>query len=163
LYEVGALLQLVEEEDGEFYFDIATHNLELERSNNIDISLRKFEGDLGFILNAFYNRIDNYYYLAETGLTRAVTHEHDDDHEHEHNSELPIFIYQARDAELYGFEAELMWQLSAPFKLSFTSDYIRAQLVDGDDLPRIPPLRIGARAEYEQGNWRAELSSQHYF
>lgn len=165
LYEVGALLQLVDDEDGEFHFDLARTDLELETSNNIDISLRKFEGDFGFILNAFYNRIDNYYYLADTGLTREGGHEHDhsDADEHDHSSELPVFIYQARDAELYGFETEFVWQLAAPLKLSLTSDYIRAQLVDGGDLPRIPPLRVGARAEYEVGNWRAELSGQHYF
>lgn len=167
LYEVGALLQVIEDEGGEFHFDLARADVELETSNNIDISLRKFEGDFGFIFNAFYNSIDNYYYLAETGLTREgedAHSEHEAEGEHEdHSSELPVFIYQARDANLYGFESEIVWQLAAPFKLSLTSDYIRAQLDEGGDLPRIPPLRVGARGEYEMGNWRAELSSQHYF
>lgn len=167
LYEVGALLQVVEDEDGEFHFDLARADVELETSNNIDISLRKFEGDFGFILNAFYNSIDNYYYLAETGLTYEGEDSHSEHEEEgghdEHASELPVFIYQARDAELYGFEGELVWQLAAPFKLSLTSDYIRAKLDEGGDLPRIPPLRVGARGEYEFGNWRAELSGQHYF
>jgi iron complex outermembrane receptor protein len=167
LYEVGALLQVVEDEDGEFHFDLASADFELETSNNIDISLRKFEGDFGFILNAFYNNIENYYYLAETGLTREGEDSHSDDETEaghdDHGSELPVFIYQARDAELYGFEGEMVWQLAAPFKLSLTSDYIRAQLDKGGDLPRIPPLRVGARGEYEIGNWRAELSGQHYF
>jgi iron complex outermembrane receptor protein len=76
---------------------------------------------------------------------------------------LPVFIYQARDANLYGFEGEVIWQASTPLKLSFTTDYTRAQLDDDGDLPRIPPLRVGARAEYEIGSWRAELSGQHYF
>lgn len=166
LYEVGALLQLVEDEPGEFHFDLARADVELETSNNIDLSLRKFEGDFGFIFNAFYNRIDNYYYLAETGMTYESEHDHGDENEadeHDHGSELPVFIYQARDADLYGFEGEIIWQLNAPFKLSLTSDYIRAQLDEGGDLPRIPPLRVGARAEYALGNWRAELSGQHYF
>lgn len=166
LYEVGALLQVFEDEDGEFHFDLARTDVDLETSNNIDISLRKFEGDFGFILNAFYNSIDNYYYLAETGLNSESAHDHESEEEEghdDHGSELPIFIYQARDAELYGFEGEIIWQLTAPFKLSLTSDYIRAQLDDGGDLPRIPPLRVGARGEYEIGNWRAELSGQHYF
>lgn len=166
LYEVGALLQLVEDEPGEFHFDLARTDVELETSNNIDFSLRKFEGDFGFIFNAFYNSIDNYYYLAESGMTRETTHMHegeDGEDGHEHSSELPVFIYQARDADLYGFEGEIVWQLSTPFKLSLTSDYIRAQLDEGGDLPRIPPLRVGARGEYELGRWRAELSGQHYF
>jgi len=166
LYEVGAILQLIEEED-HFHFDLARTDLELETSNNLDLSLRKFEGDFGFVLNAFYNQIDNYYYLAETNAVYEVEHDHGEeehtDGEHEHAAELPVFIYQARDAELYGFEGEFNWQVSTPLKLSFTSDYTRAQLKDGGDLPRIPPLRIGASAEYESGKWRAELSSQHYF
>lgn len=166
LYEVGALLRLVEDEPGEFHFDLARTDLELEKSNNIDISLRKFEGDFGFILNAFYNSINNYYYLSETGMTRETAHEHGEEgeeHGHEHASELPVYIYQAQDANLYGFEGEVIWQASTPLKLSFTTDYTRAQLDDGGDLPRIPPLRIGARAEYEIGSWRAELSGQYYF
>lgn len=166
LYEVGALLQLIEDEPGEFHFELAHAELELETSNNIDLSLRKFEGDVGFIFNVFYNSIDNYYYLTDTGLSRETAHEHSSDGEaegHEHGSEMPVFIYQARDAKLYGFESEIIWQVSAPLKFSFTSDYIRAQLDEGGDLPRIPPLRIGARAEYKAGNWRAELSGQHYF
>ena len=167
LYEVGSLLRLVEDEPGEVHFDLARTDLELETSNNLDISLRKFEGDLGFVLNAFYNRIDNYYYLADTGLTDESAHNHgEEEHEHEgdeHTNVLPVFIYQAQDAELYGVESEIIWQASAPLKLSLTSDYIRAQLKDGGDLPRIPPLRIGARAEYELGNWSGEISTQHYF
>lgn len=166
LYEVGAILQLEQESDGAFHFDLASQDLELETSNNLDLSLRKFEGNVGFIVNAFFNQIDNYYYLAETDVAIETEHAHgDDDHEgeHSHSSELPVFIYQARDAELYGFEGELVWQTTANLKLSFTSDYTRAQLAQGGDLPRIPPLRLGARAEYEMGQWRAELSGQHYF
>ena len=163
LYEVGAQFQLAEGEPGEFYFALADTDPELETSNNIDISLRKYDGDVGFILNAFYNSIDNYYYLVDTGITSDSAHDHAGPEEAEHDSDLPVFIYQAHNAELYGFEGEVMWQLSAPFKLSLTSDYIRAQLDDGGNLPRIPPLRVGARGEYEMGKWRAELSGQHYF
>ncbi len=166
LYEVGALLQVVEDEAGEFHFDLTRADIELETSNNIDLSLRKFEGDFGFILNAFYNSINNYYYLTDTGMTLEGAHDHaseSGEDEHEDSSELPVFIYQAHDANLYGFEGEIIWQMSTPLKLSITSDYIRAQLDEGGDLPRIPPLRIGARGEYEIGNWRAELSGQHYF
>ena len=172
LYEVGALLRLVEDEDGEFHFDLARSEVKPETSNNIDLSLRKFEGDVGFILNAFYNRIDDYYYLANTGLTRESEHAHDHaeaagEDDHDHASELPVFIYQAQDAELYGFEGEVIWQFTPAVKLSLTSDYIRATLKDSlegsSDLPRIPPLRVGARAEYALGKWRAEISGQHYF
>lgn len=168
LYEVGAILHLHEDQNGDFHFHLALDDFDLETSNNIDISLRKFEGNFGFILNGFYNQIDNYYYLSETGVVMETGHEHEDDHENEehhdhHSSELPVYIYQAKDAELYGFEGEFIWQASNDLTLTLTSDYTRASLKDGGDLPRIPPLRLGARAEYLVGNWRAELSGQHYF
>ncbi len=165
LYEVGAIIELHEETNGDFHFDLAGTDIEMETSNNLDLSLRKFEGDLGFILNAFYNQIDNYYYLSETNAVYEAEHDHEsaDEHEHEEATELPVFIYQARDADLYGFESEIIWQTTNALTLSFTSDYTRASLNNGGDLPRIPPLRIGARAEYETGRWRAELSGQHYF
>ena len=76
---------------------------------------------------------------------------------------MPVFIYQAQDAELYGFEGEVNWKPAPSFTLGLIADYTHATLVEGGNLPRIPPLRIGARAEYEVGNWRAEFNSQHYF
>lgn len=174
LYEIGALFELHQEDDGHFHVDLKPGDVALETSNNLDISLRKFEGDVGFILNGFYNRIDNYYYLSETGLTaEALEEEHeqadeDQDEHAEHGAELPLFIYQARDAELYGFESEIVWQINTPLTLSLTGDYTRASLrassatAADSNLPRIPPLRIGARLNYELNQWQAELSSQRY-
>ncbi len=169
LYEVGAVVALEEEQNGDFHFQLSNSDLKLETSNNLDISLRKFEGNLGFILNAFYNQIDNYYYLAETNAVFEAEHthgghnEHEEEHEHESHGELPVYIYQARDAKLYGFESEFVWQASNALNISLTSDYTRASLNDGGDLPRIPPLRLGLRAEYVFENWRAEIGGQHYF
>lgn len=162
LYEIGAYFQLEEHAPDEFHVDLAEEKVRLETSNNLDISLRKFEGQVGFILNAFYNTIDNYYYLTETNVT--LEHDEDEGEEHEeHGENLPVYIYEARNAELYGFETEWVWQVRDPLKFSITSDYIRARLIQGDNLPRIPPLRLGVRTEYTFGNWLGELSSQRYF
>src|SRR5690606_24116348 len=126
------------------------------QSNNVDLSLRKFDGDVGFIVNAFYNAIDDYYYLTDTGLEVAGHHHHIDDNRPDENhaqvdgeDSLPVYMYQAQDVRLYGVEGQWMWQLSDPLKITLTSDYIRAQLTSGENLPRIPPMRVGALMNYQ--------------
>ncbi|HSX85912.1 MAG TPA: TonB-dependent receptor [Cellvibrio sp.] len=160
LFEVGSLLTVAEAADGSASFDLYRQDVELEKSNNIDISLRKFSGDFGVITNVFYNAVDDYYYLANTGLTQQVSHQHDD---HFHYFALPIYVYQAQDANLYGVEGEFSWQASAPLKISLMTDYIRAELRDGGDLPRIPPLRLGGRINYQWSAMELEVNASHYF
>lgn len=160
IYELGAFYE-IEEHGDHLHIHQDSRKPEMETSNNIDLSLRKFNGDIGFIISAFYNDIENYYYLANTGLMHEEDHNHADAHEHHHDA-IALYQYQVRDAKLYGLEGEWTWQINEPFRLSLTGDYIRAELKDGTDLPRIPPLRVGIRGEYTQGPWRAEASVQHY-
>lgn len=156
-FEVGAIFDLHAENDGAFHVDLRLDPLELETSNNLDISLRKFAGDLGFTLNVFYNRIDDFYYLRETGLSA------DDGHGHADEEGLPVYLFSAADADLYGFEGQFVWQASDSIKLTSFADYTRATLRDGGDLPRIPPLRLGAQINYYLNQYSAELSAVHHF
>lgn len=160
LFEAGALLEVTADEAGGYRVDLQRTGVELETSRNLDISLRKFDGNFGFITNLFYNRIDDYYSLTNTGFHEALAHQHDD---HHHFVELPLHVYQARDADLYGVEGEFIWQAGEALKLTLITDYIRARLRDGGDLPRIPPLRVGGRALYEMGAMDVELSVSRYW
>ena len=194
-FEVGAMYELHRVDEDEAHFDIRSGDLELETSNNIDLSYRKFDGDFGVILNVFYNRIDNFYYQSNTGLFGADGHDHgeheedehhdeheeheahEDEHEGEHHDEeahhddehhgeesgLPVYLTQAADAELYGFEAQFIWQLTPAYKLKLQSDYIRGKLVDGGNLPRIPPARLGATLDYVGNSWDGKVEVSHHF
>ncbi len=164
-YEIGALFAL-HEEAGETHFELNEAPLDLETSNNIDISFRKHEGDLGIILNAFYNQVDNYYYQIATGLfaESAHAHEHEEGEEEDfHTDELPVYLFNSADAALYGFEAQAIWQINNEFKATIFSDYIHAELKDsGSSLPRTPPLRYGTRLDYAWNAVSAQLSWTHY-
>nr|WP_020209944.1 TonB-dependent receptor [Gilvimarinus chinensis] len=173
-FEVGSIFDILANEDGDWVVNFSSDPVELETSNNIDISLRKFAGDVGFVVGAFYNQVDDFYYARATGLEAESGHDHDHDHDHDHAEEhdhegehedelLPVYQFTAADAELYGFEGEVHWQASDTLMLSFTTDYIRATLRDGGNLPRIPPLRAGVIAEYELGPWAINASATHYF
>lgn len=164
-YEVGALFEL-HEEDHEAHFEVGDAELDLEAANNIDLTFRKHEGELGIILNAFYNKVDNYYYQAATGLFAESGHDHDHaegaEEEEAHEGELPVYLFTSADAILHGFEAQGIWQVTPSLKTTVFSDYVRAELDDGAYLPRTPPLRYGARLDYDWQKLSASLAWTHY-
>jgi iron complex outermembrane receptor protein len=167
LYEVGYLMEVQTNEHDEFYFALNDSNIELEKSNNLDLSLRKHSGNFGFVLNAFVNQVDNFYYLNNTGFIKELEH-HDheeEDHEdtgHEEEVEMPVFIYQSADVDLWGYEAEAVWKINPDFELTFKTDSTRAEVDESSHLPRIPPRRYSISGEYEKNQWRIQLTAQHY-
>jgi len=161
-YEIGSLFALNEENDS---IGLSSEVIDLETANNIDLTLRKTQGNVAFVFNAFYNQIDNYYYQTFTGLYGESGHDHDhgdDEDAHEEESELPVYIFQTDDVVLHGFEAQVAWQVNDTFKATAFSDYVRAKVKDGDDLPRTPPLRFGTQFEYETEQISAHLDITRY-
>ena len=106
-YEVGALFDL----DGDGHLGLSSQTIDLETANNIDLTLRKTQGDVGFILNAFYNQVDNYYYQIDTGLFAESGHDHGDEEEeadeHDHSSELPVYLFKTDDVIYTGLKRKL--------------------------------------------------------
>jgi iron complex outermembrane receptor protein len=90
----------------------------------------------------FYNAIGDYVYQEVTALEEDG---------------LPVAPYAQDDATFWGVEADLTfplfedraWRSSA----RLFSDYVAAELDDGRDLPRIPPLRAGLELATARGPW----------
>lgn len=177
-YEIGSLFALNAAEDG---FVLNRNGFKTERATNLDLTFRKFAGDYGFVVNAFYNRVDNYYYQRFTGLFAEFAHEHGhDDHDHDHDHghggdshddhgghddvhELPVYLYTNEDVNLYGLEAQFVWQFHPSYNLLLQGDYIRAELRKGGDLPRTPPLRLLSTLSYEGNVFDADVTLARYF
>lgn len=166
-YEIGALFDLSEE--GEFV--LSQTAIDLETANNIDLTFRKTQGDVGFVFNAFYNQVDNYYFQEETGLFAESGHDHDhgeeghgeEEHsEDEHSDELPVYLFGSADAVLHGFELQVAWQTTDNLKLDFFADYVKARLKDGGALPRTSPMRVGSHVAYTLDNIRADLDITYF-
>ena len=166
-YEIGALFDLSEE--GEFV--LSQTAIDLETANNIDLTFRKTQGDVGFVFNAFYNQVDNYYFQEETGLFAESGHDHDhgeeghgeEEHsEDEHSDELPVYLFGSADAVLHGFELQVAWQTTDNLKLDFFADYVKARLKDGGALPRTSPMRVGSHVAYTLDNFRADLDITYF-
>lgn len=178
-YELGALYE-VHLEDDEAHFELGNQEVELETSKNIDLTFRKFEGDFGFVISAFYNQIDDYYFQANTGLFAEGGHdhdehdedhdehdedhdEHDEDHDEHEEEGLPVYIFQQHDVNMYGIEAEFVYQWNDVLKTTVFTDYIKAEIDGGANLPRISPMRFGGQLDYVENNFAANLSVTHYF
>ena len=156
-YELGLGYQL---QNGDIV--LTEHEAEKEAANNIDITFRSFKGDLTFTYNFFYNKINDYLYLADTGLTMAdLSVDHGEDDEHLHDN-FPLYQYQQQDATLYGLEFEARYQLNNSNALLVFFDAVRAKLDNDGYLPRIPPYKTGLGYQYSGISWSADIGVTRY-
>ncbi len=121
--------------------EIGVTSLDRETAHTADLTLHGHTGaGLHWTLGAFYNDFSDYIFSAPTAAQMDG---------------LPVFQYGQGDARFHGLEAEMVVPLFVAadrlFEVRFATDFVRARLRDGTDLPRIPPLRFGAELHYEQG------------
>ncbi len=179
-YEVGALFKNYLNSDDEAYIGLTDQDIVMETSNNLDLSIRKYQGDFGFIFNVFYNQIDDYYYQQAIGLSASDGHDHHDhghdehghdehdDHGHGNHSDhvghtLPLYMFVTTDAKLYGAEFQVNWRINDNFNAKLQGDTIRARANGNSELPRTPPTRLAGELSYEHTHYRADLKLSHYF
>ncbi|WP_166839482.1 TonB-dependent receptor [Rheinheimera pleomorphica] len=164
-YELGLAYQL---HDGEL--ELSERVVEKETASNIDVTFRSFKGDLTFTYNFFYNKVHDYLYLANTGLTMEDLADHHEDHaedghteeEHAGHNDFPLYHYQQHDATLYGLEFEARYKLSNAQSLQVFFDAVRAKLDGADYLPRIPPFKTGLGYQYAGIRWSADVGVTRY-
>jgi iron complex outermembrane receptor protein len=126
--------------------EIGNPELKTETASNIELAFRKHSGNIQGELNIFYNNIDDYIYLHDTG--------------EEHEGTI-ISRYFQKDALFTGIELEttITFEVndSSHLDLSFFADTVRAKFEEGDNVPRIPARRIGTELGYIAGLWSAKL------
>jgi len=132
---------------------IGDPTLHSETAQHIDVAFRA-EGDgLTWSLTGFHTQYDDFIYLAETGVVDPV-------------DDLPIFVYTQADAEFNGVEAELFVPIMAgdtgELDVRLFGDYVRGELTSGESLPRLPPLRYGARFQYHNDRLLLGLEATRY-
>ncbi|AWB65168.1 TonB-dependent receptor [Saccharobesus litoralis] len=156
--------------------------IKLETTQSLDLTWRKFEGDFGWVVNLFYNDIENYLYQFNTGLHYAdiiAEGEHEEEHEQEHDAEhsdegnedahehhgsgnMPVYEYKQADAKIYGLEAKMLWQATDDIKVTALVDSLKGKLTNGSYLPRMSPTRYGLIADYQLQDWKASLQVMRY-
>jgi iron complex outermembrane receptor protein len=129
-------------------FEIGSLDLGVETAHGFDLSWRRTAGPVTGTLNVFFDRFDDFVFESFTGETEDG---------------LAVIRFLQADADFQGVEAEAAVDLyrgrESHLVLELSGDYVRAELrgsgeVDGQPLPRIPPLRLGAGLDYHRGPWR---------
>ncbi|MCA1856970.1 TonB-dependent receptor [Massilia oculi] len=130
-------------------YEIGNQDLGKETSNNIDFTLRKFEGDTSFSLSAYRNRVANYIYAHTL-----------DEHEG-----FQLVEYAQRDAVFTGLEGELRHKFSDVVEATLFGDLVRARFGGGGEgsrnIPRIPPYRVGVRLNADWQAWHGMAEVVH--
>jgi len=157
-YELGLGYHI---EDNEVHFE--PEDIKQEKSTNLDFSFRRFSGDFGYTVNFFYNDIKNFYYQQNTGLVydegdglESAIGAHDD--------AVAVYQFASKDAELYGVEFDVHYQIDPSAMVKVFGDSTRAKLKDDEgNLPRIPANKLGSELQYNLGDLQLTLTGTHYF
>lgn len=156
-------------------FERGDSNLDNEQSLSLDLGIRKKTGWVTGFANAYYYRFHDFINLRSTGEFYEEEHGGGGAHEHE---ELPIFNFEAVNADFCGFELESVFHLLAPITTEqaegkaaahdrrldviLRSDFVHTKNRDTNQaLPRIAPFRAGATLEYATGPFTAYLEGQY--
>lgn len=122
-------------------FEIGDPDLSMEKAWGVELFARGSLGPIDLSVAAYRSWFDDYIYLSETGL------EEDD---------LPVFEYLQQDATYTGVEGQIAWTFIDTPGFDLTADlrgeYIDAELDNGFNVPRIPPLGLTGALEADTGN-----------
>ncbi|MEL0641309.1 TonB-dependent receptor [Pseudoalteromonas aliena] len=165
-YEVGGGFEL-SNNAGQYSVFQSNESMDKEVSNNLDLTYRYTGDTWNANVSIFNNDISDYVFESFTDLVIsdgtfissadyenqvAVSGEPDDEADG-----LPVVLFAQQDARLYGYEAQVDWHLNDDWRLEVFTDYTRAKLDSGGNVPRIPPMRVGSSVHYEYGNWHTEM------
>ncbi len=127
-------------------FDIGDPHLDPEVGAGLDLTLRKEEGILQGKLALFRQDFRDFIYHAFTGAELAG---------------FPVVQYSQADATMTGAELHARVELAKwnghDLHLEILGDTVDAELDQGGNLPRIPPMSLGAGLHYHGHDWRAAV------
>ena len=130
--------------------EIGDLELTHEVANNLDLGIRYRSEQVRFDLALFYNQIDDFIFLRNTGTFFEET---------------PIFEYDQRNANFTGYEVnfEYLLDLNAnqQWRFKLFADGTRAELNTNEPVPRIPADRLGIGVNWSKDAWSVGLNHIH--
>ena len=128
-------------------YEVGDPDLRNEVGYSGDLAVTLSEGRLSGQVAGFLSSFEDFIFLMPSDSTLDG---------------LTVATFEQADADFRGFEVDLQFSLlhrpQNHLALTAFSDYVWAELRDtGEPLPYIPPLRWGAGALWEYGQWRASF------
>jgi iron complex outermembrane recepter protein len=149
--------------DATVTFDKGNPNLKTEIADSIEAGLRRAVGPLRFEATIYYTRFKGFIFRMLTGNTC----DGDTGVCGPGAGDLNEAIYSQKDAVFRGGEFQSQLDIAQVWRgwwgVESQFDVVRATFTDGTNVPRIPPLRIGAGLFYRDANWLARVNLIHAF
>lgn len=122
-------------------FEIGDPDLGVEEANGLDLSIQYTSPVLSFGLTGFVSDFSDYIYASPIG---------------DEEDGLPVYQFGQADVRFIGVEAESTWHAwheeFAWFDVVVFADWVDTDISDSsEELPRIPPVRVGAGVEFGSG------------
>ncbi len=147
-------------------FEIGNPFLTEERAATVEAGVKRAHGGFRFDAAAYYTRYYGFIYRQLTGVTCGTT-----------LAECPPTVptdeefdqvfFQQRDATFYGAEIAAQYDVAKIWNgvwgVDAQYDFVRAQFEDGENVPRIPPHRLGGGVYYHDAAWLARVGLLHAF
>lgn len=142
-------------------FEIGDPNLDVEKARTIEAGLSRSIGSLRFDASAYYTQYDGFIFKQVTGVGC------DDAGCGPGLDELDQLVFAQRDATFHGFELAAQYDIARVWRgawgIDGQYDFVRARFDGGDNVPRIPPHRLGGGLFYRDANWLARVGILHAF
>jgi iron complex outermembrane receptor protein len=134
-------------------YEIGDADLGKEKSTGLDLELRRRLGVVTGSVAVFLNDFDAFIFENPAGETI---------------DDLPVYRFVARDARLYGAEAQVTWhahdQQGRGLDVYALADTVRGtNETDNTALPRLPPWRVGLGFASIVGRWTFGAEARHAF
>lgn len=146
-------------------FEIGNPDIQEEKARTIDLGFKRALGGVRFDTTAYYTKYDGFIFRQLTGETCDVTI--DSCSPSGPGGDLKQVFFGQRDATFYGVElsgevdvAQIwrgVWGISGQY------DFVRAKFDGDENVPRIPPHRLGAGLYYRDSAWNARVTTLHAF
>jgi iron complex outermembrane receptor protein len=162
-------------------FEVGNPGLDVEKATTVEVGLKRDTGALRFDAAAYYTRYNGFIYRQLAGRECGAEAEaggefhceeeghggggHGGGHDHEHAFDLVFF--DQRDAHFYGLELGGQYDVAPIWRgvwgIDGQYDFVRAEFDGGENVPRIPPHRLGGGLYYRDANWYARAGLLHAF
>ncbi len=143
-------------------YELGNANLKKELSNNLDLGYQFDSSWMQADINLFHNWVSDYIY-QQRDSTQLFNAENEKFIANNSNCEecFPLLHSQQQAAIFKGFEAKTVFPLLnnkfGTVDLTLFSDYTRGTFENGNNVPRMPPLRYGTQLSYEKNDFSGNV------
>ena len=162
-------------------FEVGNPFLDKEKAFTVEAGLAKATGPFRFDATAYHTSYRGFIYRQLTGAQcESAAHNghfhckeagHEEEHEHEageeHEHSFDLVYFRQRDARFYGVELSAQYDIAPIWNgvwgIDGRYDFVNARFEGGENVPRIPPHRLGGGLYYRDANWLARGGVLHAF